>query len=86
MTTVQENKKKFVEGELAAMLKAAYCNAGKIKNVYYFCVKDADYESVYIELEPYQEGCEGRRITVDITADSLSAIVFDVVQAMRKHY
>lgn len=86
MTAVQENKKKFVEGELAAMLKVAYSNAEKIKNVYYFCVEDAEYESVYIELEPYREGGEGRRIMVDITADSLSAIVNDVVRAMARYY
>lgn len=86
MTAVQENKKKFVEGELAAMLKVAYSNAEKIKNVYYFCVEDAEYEAVYIEFEPYHDGGEGRRITVDITADSLSAIVNDVVRAMARYY
>ena len=77
MTAVQTDKKEFVEGVLAAMLKEAYGFSNKIANVTYEAFENNDSEFVYIELEPTHEGGLERIIKVDVTADSLSAIATD---------
>ncbi len=83
---VYEAKKRFVENELEAVLKEAFSFGAKIKRVWYHNFASVDREEVIVELEPYSEGEEGRNIVIDITADSLSAILIDVVRVMQDKY
>ena len=90
MTNVQENKKKFVENELEALLKAAYSYDRKIVRVYYVYDEERDCETVNVELEPLKDialdKMVGRTIRIDVTGDSLSALTSDVVGSMNRHY
>lgn len=65
-------KKRFVEHELAQLLKAAN---SKIINVTYGIKDDAD-ETVYVTME---NGCG---YEIDVSADSLMAIAKDVTNTM----
>lgn len=86
LTTIQTDKKEFVEGVLAALLKEAYNCSNKISDVTYEAFEADDSEFVYVELEPTHEDGVERIIKVDVTADSLSAIVTDVVRVMNDQY
>ena len=85
LTPVQFDKKMFVKGVLADMLKAAYNCANTINDVTY-AVDTYGNERVYVELDPAIEGGLGRVIVINVTGDSLSAIVTDVVRVMNDKY
>lgn len=85
LTAVQKNKRVFVEGVLSAMLKEAYGYSNKIADITYEALENGT-EVVYVELEPYTESSIGRIIKVNVTGDSLAAIVTDVVRKMNDEY
>lgn len=85
LTPVQFDKKMFVEGVFADMLKTVYNCVNTINDVTY-AVDAYGNERVYVELDPAIEGGLGRVIVINVTGDSLSAIVTDVVRVMNDKY
>ena len=84
MSTSQIMKKQFAENEVAAVIKKAFSFAGNVSDVYYSYNESSACETVNVVIE-YDDG-EKRTIDVDVTADSLSALLYDVVRAMKKYY
>ena len=77
---VKEGKKYFIEEAILPAIKYAYAFAGKVTKISYIFDEEEITETAAVEIE--KKTGEVHRIDIDITADSPSAMLADIVKTL----